>query len=346
MKDFRTPANTEEDFKARFQHYADLACRIQREVERALLYLVKARHASWPHANLCYSGGVALNAVANRRLLTEGPFERLYIQPAAGDNGIALGCAYYGWFEVLKKSRIPHPGSVYFGKRYEPDEITGTLERFAELVQFSRSPDVIAETASHLAEGRVVGWFQGGSEFGPRALGNRSILADPRLPQIRDHINAKVKFREDFRPFAPSVLAEDCAVYFDCDYGSPHMLLTAPVRTEWRAALPAVVHRDHSARIQTVTRDANPRYHALLSSFKEKTGIGVLLNTSLNRRGTPIAETPQDAIMLFLYSAIDVLVMEDYVLRKPPDFEARMKKFNTMVAQETAQRAFQKTRTG
>jgi carbamoyltransferase len=195
---------------------------------------------------------------------------------------------------------------------------------------------------SHLAEGRVVGWFQGGSEFGPRALGNRSILADPRLPYIRDHINAKVKFREDFRPFAPSVLAEDCATYFDCDYASPHMLLTAPVRPEWRVVIPAVMHKDHSARIQTVTKDGNPLYYALLAAFKEKTGIGLLLNTSLNRRGMPIVETPDDALMLFIYSAIDVLVMEEYIVCKPPDFEARMAKFSALVAQHTARRTFQK----
>jgi carbamoyltransferase len=342
MKNFLTPAHSHEDFKARFQYYADLAYGIQREVERALLYVMRARHAFYPHANLCYSGGVALNAVANRRLLKEGPFERIYIQPAAGDNGIALGCAYYGWLEVLKKSKIPHSGSVYLGKRYGSDDVETTLKKYAELVQFSRCDKPVAEAVSHLAEGRVVGWFQGGSEFGPRALGNRSILADPRLPHIRDHINAKVKFREDFRPFAPSVLAEDCATYFDCDYDSPHMLLTAPVRPEWRGVIPAVMHKDHSARIQTVTRDGNPLYYALLAAFKEKTGIGLLLNTSLNRRGMPIVETPDDAMMLFIYSAIDVLVMEEYVVCKPPDFEARMAKFSALVAQHTARRTFQK----
>ena len=346
MKSFQTPAHSHEDFKARFQYYADLAFCIQREVERALLYVLKARHASYPHANLCYCGGVALNAVANQRLLKEGPFEKIYIQPAAGDNGIALGCAYYGWLEVLKKSKVKHNGSLYFGKRYASAEIEPVLKKYAELVPFSQSEDPVAETVSHLVEGKVVGWFQAGSEFGPRALGNRSILADPRIAHIRDHINAKVKFREDFRPFAPSVLAEDCATYFDCTYDSPYMLLTAPVRPEWQAVLPAVMHRDHSARIQTVTKDSNPRYYALLAAFKEKTGIGVLLNTSLNRRGTPIVETPEDAIMLFLYSAIDVLVLENYVICKPPDFEALMTKFNAMVAQQTAQRSYRKALNG
>jgi carbamoyltransferase len=346
MKDFVTPAHSHEDFKAHFQYYADIAWRIQREVERALLYVVKARHAAHPHANLCYSGGVALNAVANRRLLKEGPFEHVYIQPAAADNGLALGCAYYGWLEVLKKSRRRHGSSVYFGKRYGDAEIELTLKHYGELVEFSRSKDPVAEAASHLAGGKVIGWFQGGSEFGPRALGNRSILADPRIAQVRDHINAKVKFREDFRPFAPSVLAEDCATYFDCEYASPHMLLTAPVRAGWRDAIPAVIHRDGSARIQTVTQESNPRYHALLTAFKEKAGIGVLLNTSLNRRGAPIVETPDDAMMLFLYSAIDVLVMDDHVVRKPPDFDTRMARFNAMVAQDTARRTYRKALNG
>jgi carbamoyltransferase len=289
---------------------------------------------------------VALNAVANRRLLKEGPFERLYIQPAAGDNGIAIGCAYYGWLEVLGKSRIRHSGPVYFGRRYETAEVTQALEKYAQLVTLSRCEEPAEEAASSLAEGKVVGWFQGGSEFGPRALGNRSILADPRKRDIRDHINAKVKFREDFRPFAPSVLAEDAATYFDCDYDSPHMLLTSPVRPEWRDAIPAVVHLDGSARLQTVSRGDNPLYCDLLTAFKRRTGIGLLLNTSLNKRGMPIVETPEDAIMLFLYSGIDVLFIGDMAVRKPADFYARIAHFQKLVAQETAAKAFQHALSG
>ncbi len=336
MEAFRTPAHSAEDFRSRFQHYADLAFGIQRELERALLYLVRARHASAPHDNLCYAGGVALNAVANRRLLTEGPYKNLYIQPAAADNGVAIGCAYYGWLKVLEKKKPAYDGRVYFGRKYGLDEIANMLKRYEELVHCARSDAPMAEAASHLAAGKILGWFQGGSEFGPRALGNRSILADPRLEHMRDTINAKVKFREDFRPFAPSVLAEDRDLYFDCAYDSPHMLLTAPVRPEWQAVLRAVVHRDGSARIQTVTADINPRFHALLEAFKAVTGMGVLLNTSLNRRGMPIVETPEEAILLFLYTAIDVLVVDDFVVRKPPDFARRMALFNDLVAQENA----------
>ena len=342
MKDFRAPARSFEDFKAHFQMHADIAWWVQREVEHAIQYLVHARHARHPGRNLCYAGGVALNAVANRKILTEGPYEQVFIQPAAGDNGLALGCAYYGWLDVLKKERVSQSGSVFFGRRYRADETAAVLRRYANLVEVSESRDPVADAVARLAEGKVVGWFQGGSECGPRALGNRSILADPRLPHVRDHINAKVKFREDFRPFAPSVLAEDAQTYFDCDYASPHMLLTAPVRDAWRDVIPAVVHKDGSARIQTVTGEDNPLYYRLLQGFKEKTGIGVLLNTSLNRRGIPIVETPEDAMMLFIYSGLDVLFIDNFIATKPADFEARIANFSKMLAQAAAQKTFKK----
>jgi carbamoyltransferase len=342
MKDFRTPARAFEDFKANFQAYADLAWWVQREVERAVLYTVAARHARHPARNLCYAGGVALNAVANRKIQTQGLYERVFIQPAAGDNGLAIGCAYYGWLEVLKKERVADTGSVYLGRRYGADATAAMLQRYAKLVQFTHSADPVADTVEQLVQGKVVGWFQGGSECGPRALGNRSILADPRLPDVRDRINATVKFREDFRPFAPSVLAEDAQTWFDCDYASPHMLLTAPVRPQWRDVIPAVVHQDGSARIQTVTAEDNPLYYRLLQAFKDKTGIGLLLNTSLNRRGIPIVETPEDAMMMFIYSGLDVLVIDGFIVHKPADFEARIAGFNKMLAQAAAQKTFNK----
>jgi carbamoyltransferase len=342
MKDFRSPARSFEEFKANFQTYADLAYWIQREVERAILYVVHARHARQPAHNLCYAGGVALNAVANRKILTQCPWERVHIQPAAGDNGLAIGCAYYGWLEVLKKERVGQTGSVYLGRRYQDEETAAMLRRYAKLVQCRYSQNPVADAVDQLVQGRIVGWFQGGSECGPRALGNRSILADPRLPDVRDRINAEVKFREDFRPFAPSVMAEDAQIFFDCDYSSPHMLLTAPVRPQWRDVIPAVVHQDGSARIQTVTADDNPLYYQLLQAFKEKTGIGVLLNTSLNRRGIPIVETPEDAMMMFIYSGLDVLVVNNFIVHKPPDFEARIAAFNKMLAEAAAQKTFKK----
>ena len=341
MAGFRTPAHSHGAFKADFQHYADLAWWIQREVERALLYVIRARYDFAPSENLCYGGGVALNAVANRRIVTEGPFRNVFIQPAAADNGLAVGCAFYGWLAALKKEKVRHSGSACFGRGYAPDVIAGTLARYSDLVEIAPATPV-EEAVKALTNGKVVGWFQGGSEFGPRALGNRSILADPRLADIRDRINRDVKFREDFRPFAPSVLMQDCATWFDCDFASPYMLLTAPVREEWRDAIPAVVHRDGSARIQTVTREDNALYCDLLTAFKSATGLGVLLNTSLNRRGMPIVETPDDAMMLFLYSGIDVLVIGDNAVRKPPDFAVRIAAFSRMVAQASAKKTFEK----
>lgn len=342
MERFRTPAHSHDAFKADFQTYADIARHIQREVERAILYIAADRHGRAPSRTLCYAGGVALNAVANRRLLTEGPFEQVFIQPAAADNGLALGCAWYGWLEVLKKDKRRPAGTVYFGRRYGGDESDAALARYREVVESGASGDVVEETAQALADGKVVGWFQEGAEFGPRALGHRSILADPRRADVRDFINAKVKFREDFRPFAPSVLAEERGLYFEGDYASPHMLLTAEVKPQWRDRIPAVVHRDHSARIQTVTRDANPRYYGLIEAFKRRSGIGMLLNTSLNRRGMPIVETPEEAVMLFIFSGLDLLVIGDRIVRKPADFEARLAVLNRMIAQASGRRTVEK----
>jgi len=342
MERFTRPARDHDDFKVHFQDHADMAWWVQREVERAILYVLKARAEAAPHRNLCYSGGVALNAVANRRIVTEGPFENVYIQPAAGDNGLAIGCAYYGWMKTLKRERVTHSGSVFLGRSYAPDPRGEALKRYGELVAMARPASAIEAAADALAAGKVVGWYRGGAEFGPRALGDRSILADPRLPQVRDYINARVKFREDFRPFAPSVLAEEAAEYFELDGASPHMLLVAPVRPEWRARIPAVTHQDGSARIQTVTPRDNADYRALLEAFKARSGVGVLLNTSMNRRGMPIVETPEEALNFFVNSGMDVLVLEDLVVTKPADFAARMQRFQQMFAQQSANAAYQR----
>lgn len=316
MGRFDNPSRGLEHFQANFQYYADLAWWVQREVERALLYVLGHRFAMAPSENLAYGGGVALNAVANRRILREGPFRNVFFQPAAGDNGLALGAAHYGWLVTLGRERVLHDGSTCFGRAYPRSEVEAALDRHAGALEVERADDVVRRTAELLAEGKVVGWFQGGSEFGPRALGHRSILADPRREGVRDFINAKVKLREDFRPFAPSVLLEDAPLYFDCDRESPYMILVAPVRPEWRDRIPAVVHRDGSCRIHTVTETSDPRYHALLKEFRRAAGLSVLLNTSFNRRGMPIVESPLDAVELFLASALDVLVMDDRVVRK------------------------------
>jgi carbamoyltransferase len=318
MDQFRQPCRSYEQFKANFQYYSDIAYWVQREVERAILYVIEHRYRLAPHKNLCYSGGVALNAVANRRILTEGPFENVYIQPAAADNGLAVGCAYYGWLEVLKQERVMHDGSTCFGASYPDEAVGAVVDRYPEIAAASCTDDYIRETAELLAAGKIVGWFQGGAEFGPRALGNRSILADPRRREVRDFINRHIKNREDFRPFAPAVLEEEASVYFDCDYKSPYMLLVAPVRPEWRDVIPSVVHEDNSARIQTVSARSNPAFYQLLQEFKRITGLGVLLNTSFNKRRTPIVETPDQAMDMYANSALDVLVMNRKVLVKTP----------------------------
>jgi carbamoyltransferase len=316
MKTFRKPCRMHEQFKEHFQYYADLAYWVQREVERAILYIVNARYKLAPCENLAYAGGVALNAVANRRILKESPFKRLYIQPAAGDNGLAVGCAYYGWMHVLGKERVRHNGSPFLGRSYTPAVSQAAVQRHGPQIISSNTSDYVQRTAEMLADGKVVAWFQGGAEFGPRALGHRSILADPRRPEMRDFINSKIKFREDFRPFAPSVLLEDVPVYFDCSYESPYMILVAQVRPEWRSIIPSVVHEDQSARIQTVTAEVDPVYHELLWRFKRLTGISVLLNTSLNRRGMPIVETPEQAIEFFLGCQLDALVLDGCIVQK------------------------------
>lgn len=322
MDNFRNPAHSDEDFKSNFQEYADLAYWVQKEVERAILYILRSRYDLFPTENLCYAGGVALNAVANSRILAETPFKRVYIQPAAGDNGIAVGCAYYGWLGVLGHEKQTHAGSTSFGRGCYRDQIEKELEKYGELIEVKSCEDYVEEAASLLAQSNVLAWFQGRSEFGPRALGNRSILADPRLGDIKAYINETVKFREEFRPFAPAVILEDASLYFDIQYESPYMLLVALMRPEWRSVIPSVVHRDGSSRIQTVTESLAPEFYRLLKEFKRLTGIGVLLNTSLNKRKMPIVETPAEALSFFLSSGIHALVIDHYVVRKRTDLAA------------------------
>ena len=316
MDRFDRPRRRDEDFRVHFQYYADIARWVQEEVERALLYLVDHRYRLYPSKNLAYAGGVALNAVANSRILRESKFENLYVQPAAGDNGVAIGCAYYGWLAVLQGERHRHDGSSAFGRRYAAAEVTEALALRAERIEVVEAPDVVETAASILASGAIVGWFQGRSEFGPRALGHRSILADPRRQGLRDRINRQIKFREDFRPFAPAVAAEHASIYFDGGYDSPYMLLVAPVRPEHADSIRDVTHVDGSCRLQTVSPEQEPNFHALLMAFARRTGLPVLLNTSLNRRGMPIVETPGEAIDFFLECALDALVIENFVVRK------------------------------
>jgi carbamoyltransferase len=316
MSNFDRPCRNPEQFKDNFQYYADIAYWVQREVERAILYVFNSRYELAPSDLIAYAGGVALNAVANRRILTETKFKDIYIHPAAGDNGVAVGCAYYGWLEILKKERVLHSGSMALGKPYPAQSIREALATHSSSLKYSEEENSVKKTAELLAQGKIVGWFQGGSEFGPRALGHRSILADPRKPETRHFINSNIKFREDFRPFAPSVLEEDVSIYFNCNYTSRYMILIADVKPEWAKSMPSIIHEDQSARIQTVAQSISPKYHQLLCDFKKITGISVLLNTSFNRRGMPIVETPEEAIRFFLNSDLDLLVIDNFVIYK------------------------------
>jgi len=443
MDKYRNPARSYADFKKGFQYYADIAYGVQKEVERAILYIVKSRLEAHPADNLCYSGGTALNAVANAKILANCPIKNIYMEPAAGDNGLAIGCAFYGWLEVLKKERVKHNGSTCFGITYSPAQIKREMDAFvhtgdpvkmkgafnlffeslhndrhhipgahaniqfdiqnfgifqvaiddevksgAEIfgrptcivqthgddfyqalvsshsfewmlrsgqmrvsnlkdfemlvrsvdmdgvservrkklnghagdksgkIHYRTSDDYIKETAALLAQGNVIGWFQQGSEFGPRALGHRSILADPGRAGIRSFINSRIKFREDFRPFAPSVPLEDVSTYFKFGWESPYMILIDEVKVEYKERINGVVHVNNTCRVQTVTADWNPRYYALLQEFKKITGLPILLNTSFNRKGMPIVETPQDALNFFFSCELDYLVIENHIISK------------------------------
>jgi carbamoyltransferase len=323
------------------QRHLDLAASIQAVTEEAVLRLTRALAAESGADNLCLAGGVALNCVANGKVLRDGRFKRVWIQPAAGDAGGALGAALCAYHVFRNQPRHPDQSLdamqwAYLGPSFSPADVEARLTRLGARYSVLRDERLIEATVEALGEGKAVGWFQGRMEFGPRALGARSILADARSPAMQSTLNLKVKHRESFRPFAPSVLREDVAAWFDLDGDSPYMLLVAdvarPHRLEMtreeqarfgidklnvpRSAIPAVTHVDYSARIQTVHRETNPRYHALLSAFKKHTGCPVLVNTSFNVRGEPIVGTPEDAFHCFMGTDLDVLVAENCFLFK------------------------------
>lgn len=316
VNDHQSPCLGEQDFKARFPYFANLARRVQTQVEEALLRLVRHRQKLAKHADLCFSGGVALNAVANRRILEESEFSRLFVPPAADDSGLAIGCAFHGWTRVLGHPRTLHDGSTFLGRVYGDEDIYRALSGLVDGVLVKRPADLVGEVADLLGAGKTVAWFQGGAEFGPRALGHRSILGDPRRSELRNFINREVKFREDFRPFAPSVLAEEANRYFELEGESPYMLLVVRVREEWRSRIPAVTHVDGTARVQTVKPQTDARFHALLTEFGRRTGISMLLNTSLNRRGQPMVETPSQAVAIFSETGLHALAIGDWLVIK------------------------------
>jgi carbamoyltransferase len=328
--------------------HMDVAASIQAVADAIILRLTRSLAREYKIPNLCLAGGVALNCVANGKVLRDGAFESVWIQPAAGDAGGALGAALAGWHLGLEKPRVINPRDSMHGALLGPsyDQVTIEQQLRGEGAAYENASDgeVIDVTARSLAEGKAVGWFQGRMEFGPRALGSRSILADPRSPTMQKLLNLKIKYRESFRPFAPAVLREDVARWFELDYDSPYMLLVADVKREHlramtaderklfgidklnvtRSTIPAVTHVDNSARVQTVHSDTNPRFHALLTRFKELTGCPVLVNTSFNVRGEPIVCSPKDALRCFLGTELDLLVCGNAVLWK--DRQAPSKK--------------------
>ncbi len=324
------------------QNHMDLAASIQAVTEEVMLRLARGLRRETGARNLCLAGGVALNCVGNGKILREGIFDQIWIQPAAGDAGGALGAALYAYYMPNGAARRPNGGldamkGSYLGPVFAQSEIEAALtEAGAKFEVIADDDTLLSTSADALADGKAVGWFQGRMEFGPRALGGRSILGDPRSPSMQKTLNLKVKYRESFRPFAPSVLREEVSDWFEMDVDSPYMLLVSDVaesrRREMtaeeqalfgieklnvpRSEIPAVTHVDYSARVQTVHQETNPRYHALIERFKQRTGCPVLVNTSFNVRGEPIVCTPEDAFRCFMGTEIELLVVGNCVLRK------------------------------
>jgi len=337
------------------QREMDLAASVQKVTEDIVIQIAKGIAKDTGERNLCLAGGVALNCVANGVLLREKIFDNIWIQPAAGDAGGALGaalCAYYLYYNserIVSSARDGMKGS-YLGPEFSEEEIESELVACGANFKKLTEDDLIDAVATALADEKAVGWMQGRMEFGPRALGGRSIIADPRSPMMQKQLNLKVKYRESFRPFAPSVLREDVSEWFEHDSDSPYMLLVADVQKDKRRAmtleeealfgvdklnvprssLPAITHVDYSARIQTVHADTNPRYYAVISKFKEKTGCPIVVNTSFNVRGEPIICTPTDAYKCFMGTELDVLAVGNYLLFKEDQDENLKENYETL----------------
>ena len=331
------PRDPESDLKP---FHMDLAASIQVVTEDIVLALARSLQEETGAKNLCLAGGVALNCVANGRLLREGPFDNIWIQPASGDAGSALGAALVTWHQHFNQTRTPNSRDAmhgtYLGPAFSNQDICNYLESQNIPFQSQNDEQLFNSVATLLDEGKVVGWFNGRMEFGPRSLGARSILGDPRNQDMQSVMNLKIKYRESFRPFAPAVLADHVQNQFELNQSSPYMLIVAPVKKELctpmtqeqdqlfgidklnvpRSSLPAVTHVDYSARVQTVHAETNPRFHGLLSAFHARTGCPTLVNTSFNVRGEPIVCTPEDAYRCFMRTEMDVLVLENQILLK------------------------------
>ncbi len=322
------------------QREMDIAASIQVVTEEVVLRLARTLHAETKMPNLCLAGGVALNCVANGRILREGPFDDIWIQPASGDAGGAIGAASIAWHNdenaIRTSNGVDKMRGAFLGPDFSSEEIRRQLDADDAVYLELDDAELIPKVAEILEQGDIVGWFGGRMEFGPRALGGRSIIGDPRNAKMQTVMNLKIKYRESFRPFAPSVLAERVSDYFEQDVPSPYMLIVAPVKEEFRiplteeqnrlfgieklnlkrSELPAITHVDYSARVQTVHRETNPRYHALIKAFEARTGCGVVVNTSFNVRGEPIVCSPTDAYRCFMRTEMDYLVVENFFLSK------------------------------
>jgi carbamoyltransferase len=302
------------------QRHRNLAASLQARLEEVYLGMLKKLAARTGLKTVCLAGGVAFNCVANGKIFAATPFEQVYVHPAAGDAGLAVGAAFYVWHQILGKPRSFVMDHAYWGPEYSREEIrraidsNGLAEKGSAIAEL-KEEELMKRGAAILADGKILGWFQGRAEWGPRALGNRSIVADPRRPEMKDVLNQRIKHREIFRPFAPSILAEATADYFEKSHPSPFMTLAYAVRPEKRDKIPAPTHVDGTGRLQTVTRDANPRYHALISAFRDITGVPVVLNTSFNDN-EPIVCRPEEAIDCFQRTQMDALVLGDFLITR------------------------------
>jgi carbamoyltransferase len=298
------------------ERHRDIAASLQAVTEDAMVTLAKAAREATGSRHLCLAGGVALNCVANSQVLARAGFDDIFVQPAAGDGGTAMGAALWAHHDVYDAPRTPRPHDTLLGSSFSDDAIRESLTRFGVAFEEVDTGTLCGRTAEAIGRGLIVGWFQGRMEFGPRALGSRSILANPCLAEMKDVLNARVKFREDFRPFAPAVLEERARDYFEMDGPSPYMLLTPRVRAEQAARIPSVTHVDGTARVQTVSKDSNPLFHRLIESFGTLTGVPIVINTSFNVRGEPIVCTPDDAVRCFLGTDIDMLAIGHFLVMK------------------------------
>ena len=321
-KYFGTAPGNYQELAAKNQYYADIAASIQKVTEEILVGMAKQVRRATGQKRLCMAGGVALNSVANTRILQESGFEELFVQPAAGDGGGALGAALWAYNTLLGKPRAFCMEHAYWGRANSEGEVGDFLrENQIPHRSFSGEEELLDEVVRQLMSGKVVGWSQGRFEWGPRALGNRSILADARNPEMKDIVNAKIKFREPYRPFAPSVLAQCAEKYFELPNAMRHnparyMLYVVPVREKEQGTLPAITHVDGTGRLQTVFAEQSPRYYRLIEKFGQATGVPVVLNTSFNLKGEPIVNTPSNAFNTFSKSEMDALVLENFIVEK------------------------------